>query len=115
MSIALIALAAFLTWLSWHKANILTSLSAGLLWFGIAMWIFFASTPVFDLAEVYSKILVWVFFMLMFVPFLALMNTEIQVEKNGKKWREWGSKPKEKVDNYEAYRSELRRRINRRR
>ena len=116
MDITLIVLAAFLTWpVSFKIKNLLISLSAGLLWFGLAVWFFFTPDPlpIFNLDDNYSIILVWVFMMLMFVPFLALMDTEIQMEKGGQKWREWGAKPTTKVNNYESYRKELQRRLRR--
>lgn len=113
MTLGMMALAAFLTWFSFKVQNILISLSAGILWLGLAMWFFFAVPPLFNLATVYAQLIVWVFFMMTFVPFLALMNTEIKMEKDGMKWSEWGARPRDQVTGYERYKKELRGRIRR--
>ncbi len=111
MSIGILVLAGFLTWFSFHRPNILISISAGVTWLGLAMWMFFGTTPLFDLGETHSKLLVWVFFMLTFVPFLALMDTAIQYEKDGKRWTEWGARPQDRESSYDKYKTELRRRV----
>lgn len=108
MSITFICLAAFFTWFSFKRPNLLISLITGLLWFALAMWLFFGTTPLFDLAELYVQILSWVFVVMTFVPFLALMDTEIRHEKEGHSWSSWGQEPKRKTPSgYEAYREKL--------
>lgn len=113
MSIALVGLACYLTWLASRRRNILLSMVAGLTWFGLAMWLFFSATPVFDIAEDYAKILMWVFFILTFVPFLFYMDQEIRHEKRGKSWTTFGEPPAENESGYEKYRRELRGRMRR--
>jgi len=103
MSIALLGLACFLTWFSHIHKNILLAMCCSLTWFGLAFWIFFGTAPLFDMAEQHSKILVWVFIMMTFIPWLFQMDVEIQNESNGRKWREWGSKPEPKKRSYTEY------------
>ena len=113
MTIAFMALAVFFTWLSFSRKEILICFCASLTWFSLAIWYFFGSTPLFGLEEVYHQLLVWVFVLMTFVPWLAQMNTEITREAGGQKWTEYGPKPKTKIANYEEYKAELRRRLGR--
>jgi len=87
-------------------------MAAGTCWLGLVMWLFFGSEPILDLDNDYAKFICWVFIMMTFVPFLALMDTEIKMEKDGKKWSVWGAPPREEhLSNYETYKKELRRRV----
>jgi len=110
MTIAFLGLACFLTWLSYKRKEMLLAMCASLTWFAEAMWLFFSEVPLFDIAEVYAKILVWVFFIMAFVPWLFQMDVEITNEREGTSWKEWGAKPKDKATSYEKYARELRRR-----
>ena len=113
MTIALLALACFLTWLSFKRGEILICTCASLTWFGDAMWLFFSATPILSMSTREAQLLIWVFVLMTFVPWLAQMNTEITREAGGKKWTEYGPKPKTKIANYEEYKAELKRRLGR--
>lgn len=111
MSIALIGLACYLTWLASRRRDILLSMVAGLSWFGLGMWLFFSAVPIFDIAEDYAKILAWVFIVLTFIPFIFYMNQEIRHEKRGKSWTTYGQPPSDNESGYDKYRRELRGRV----
>ena len=112
MTIALIVIGLVLLIYSGQRKNILLSVCAGLVWFSLFLWFFFEpSGSVFNLERSYVKILSWVFLMLTFVPFLFLMDVNIQHEKEGSKWSEWGARPKDRKTSYETYKEELRRRV----
>lgn len=114
MSIAFLALAAFLTWLSFSKKLLLLSLTTTILWLALFFWIFFSSTPILDFNEGYAPFVLYAIAVLAFLPLLALMDTEIKMEMKGKKWTEWGARPKiSKGSSYESYAKELRRRVRR--
>lgn len=81
--LAFIGLACFFTWFSSKRRDILLSIVAALLWFSTAMWLFFSGSSPFDLSEGYVQILVWVFILLAFVPFLFQMNVEVKKEGKG--------------------------------
>lgn len=106
-------LAVFFTWFSFLRPNILISLVAGMFWFSLFMWLFFSTSAPLGLTENFEKILVWIFLVLTFVPFLAHMDTEIQHEKDGVRWRAWGRPPITKVDHRAEYQKEFRRRVGR--
>ena len=114
---AVMGMGLFFTWMSSRRRDILISMTAGLIWFVLGMWIFFSSTPILGLDESWKQILVWIFFILTFVPFLIYMNQEITREKSGNRWTEYGN-PKdyeETVSSYDNYKKELQRRIRRHR
>jgi hypothetical protein len=74
------------------------------------MW--FSTTPIFGLTENWAKMLVWVFALLTFVPFLLQMDTEIKNEVPGASWMEFGDKPKpKKINTSEEYEMRLRKRL----
>lgn len=81
--LAFIGIACFFTWFSSKRRDILISIVAALLWFATAMWLFFSGSSPFDLSESYVQILVWVFIILAFVPFIFQINVE--VKKEGKR------------------------------
>lgn len=111
MTIAFMALAAFFTWFSFKRREILITFVTSMLWFALAMWLFFGDAPLFDIEETYIQILVWVFVMMTFVPWLAQMNTEIENEAKGQRWKSYGQPPKgETTSKAEEYRKTLRRR-----
>ena len=109
---SLIILGGFLTLFASKRSNILLAFCASLVWFSIALLMWFSTTPIFGLAENWSKLLVWVFAMLTFTPFLFQMDTEIKNDRPGVSWTEWGDKPKAKqINSAEQYQSELRKRL----
>ncbi len=97
------------------KRQILMAVSASLLWFGLAMYIFFSPTPILPLASTASNIFVWVFFILTFVPLLTLMDaedTDIEYTQDGMKWKEKGPRPKKKTSSaYDKYFNDIKRRM----
>lgn len=108
MAYVLVGLAAFLTWFSSKRPNILLGMSTALLWFALSLWGFFSTEPVFPLDEIYSDILYYVFLMLTFLPLLLQMDTEIKNEKDGHSWSTWGDKPEGQAPTaYEEYRKLL--------
>jgi len=110
--IGLIALAFCLTLFASKRPNILVAFCAALLWFSTGMLLWFSSSPLLGLTENWSKVLVWVFFIMTFVPFLFQMDTEIKNDRPGVSWTEWGDKPKAKqVNSAEQYQTELRKRL----
>jgi hypothetical protein len=116
MIILLAIVAIFLTWWQTKVKNLLVAFCAALTWFGMAMWLFFEPVPLFGLTDTYQKILVWVFVLMAFVPFLVGMDTEIRRQmKDGSLWVDMGEKPKmpSPPTNYEQYREELQRRMGR--
>jgi hypothetical protein len=109
---SLIILGGFLTLFASKRPNILLAFCASFVWFSIALLMWFSSTPIFGLAENWSKILVWVFAMLTFLPWLFQMDTEIKNDRPGVSWMEWGDKPKTKqINSAEKYESELKKRL----
>jgi len=79
-------------------------------WFGLGMWLFFAPVPLFDIADNHAKILMWVFIILTFIPFIFYMNQEIRHESKGMSWTTLGQPPTNDETRYEKYRKELKRR-----
>lgn len=108
ITLALMALG--LNIIQMRRPNILIAFTISMLWFSLAMWLFFGDRPPLTLAQDWTGILVWVFVMLAIVPWLAQMDTEIQHEAQGKKWKSWGQPPEEKVNRREEYRKILRER-----
>ena len=116
MIILLVVVAIFLTWWASRIKNILVSLSASLVWFSITMWLFFDTTPLMGIGAPYQNLLLYAFAMLVFVPMLIHIDTEIRYEKDGRNWTEHGEKPnyENTVDAYSDYKKELQRRVRRR-
>ena len=85
----------------------LLSMVASMTWFGLIMWLWFSPAPPMDLSQLYSQILVWTFVIMIFVPWLAQMNTEIRHEAGGHSWSTYGEEPKRKTSAYEDYREKL--------
>lgn len=106
--ITLVLMVLGLTLIQMRRPNILVAFSISMLWFALAMWLFFGSSPILTLAQDWTGILVWVFFMLAFVPWLFQMDTEIMNEAKGQRWKSWGSPPIEKIDKQEEHRRILR-------
>ena len=88
-----IVLGIFFTWFSSVRRNILLAFSASLSWLAGALWLWFSTGSALGLTEDWSKLLVWVFFILTFVPWLLFADTEIKYEKKGMSWSEYGKKP----------------------
>ena len=108
MSIAILAMACFFTWLCHKRRNILLSMTAGILWLGLSMWYFFGSDPLLPLGTLANDIIAWAFFILMWVPILFAMDTEIRHEAQGKTWTKYGQEPREEITSaYKAYRTKL--------
>jgi len=113
MSIMIIVLAFSLTVFSAIRKNILLSISASVLWFALAMWIFYSSDPIITLSETYGEMIAWVFFMLTFLPLLFYMDIAIKHEAEGKSWTEYGDKPKAVLpSSYDEHRKKIRKRLN---
>lgn len=91
------------------RRGLLYAFSAFFIWFALGYWMFFSSSPPLTLGEGWADILVYVFFILLpFGSLLGMMNTEIQHEKDGKRWTKYGEEPKIKgPSGYEAYRDKL--------
>jgi len=112
----MVGLAGFLTWFASKRRDILVCMISGLVWFALAMWLFFSPTPPLDLANDYVKILAWVFIVLTFIPAILYMNQEIRHERGGRSWTTYGNPPPEETEsNYERHRRELRARLGRQR
>ena len=107
----LIALACFFTWLSFIRPDILLRMAASLMWMALAFWLLIGGIAVLPLDESWTKILGWVFVILIFVPLIAQINTEIRHESGGHSWTTWGTPPEEEETNKtEEYKEHLRRR-----
>ena len=94
----------FLLWFSFTKKEVLLSVATSVVWMGIAYWIF----TTMDMTLTWAQFLIWVAVMLIFVPLLALMNTELKVTRDGNSWTEYGGKPpKNIVSASEKYKREI--------
>ncbi len=95
------------------NSHILLRMASFLVWFTLAIVMF---TGVYvPLANDWTLMVGWLFFILCWVPLLIHMDTAITFESNGKKWVEHGSRPSVKGESsYESYRKELRKRLSRR-
>lgn len=108
MSIAILALAAFLTWMCHKRQEIVLALAAAIVWLGLSMWYFFGADALLPLGTLAYDIIAWAFFLMMFVPLLLQMNREIIHESQGKRYTKYGAPPKEKGPTaYEVYRDTL--------
>ena len=115
MSISILAMACFFTWLCHKRRNILISMVAAILWLGLSMWFFFGDSPLLPLGTLANDIIAWAFFILMWVPLLFAMDVEITHEKNGRRWKQWSTEaPEGKGPTaYETYRETLYNRVRR--
>lgn len=112
--VGFLGLAAFFTWFSYRRREILITFVASLLWFSLAMWMFFSDVAPFTLGDTHVNLLVWVFILMTFVPWLMQMNTEITNEERGQKWSSWGAPPSKKyMSGYDTYKKQLHRRTRR--
>ena len=92
--------------------DMLLSYSAALTWMAIGFWWIIGDLTNFGLSEPWSRILVFVPFVLSFSVLLRLMNVEIRTEAKGKSWTEMGPTPRGEVPNRRSeYRDMLRKRI----
>lgn len=106
--LGLIALAGMFTYFSWKRRHILVSLSGSLTWLALGLWLLIGDVSNLSLADVWTKLLAWVFIMMVFFCLLTLMDTEIIKEAKNKKWVEYGKKPKDDaLSSYQIYRQEL--------
>lgn len=108
-----IVLAFGLTFLSYKRPHVLVSMGAGLSWLAMGFWLLIGDIDNLDISDSWVTILVWVFIMMTFVPFLFQMDTFITWERKGTKWTGWGPKPEDEKgpESYEQYKEELRRRL----
>ena len=113
--IGILSIAIFLTYMASKRPEMLVRVSAGLTWMSMGFWVLLGGITNLGLANSWTQILVWVFFIMAVVPFLFQMNTEIRRESRGRSWREWGNPPEETESNYERHRRELRARLGRQR
>jgi len=104
----IIILAMFATGYSGFRKNILLAFIGFGLWFGLFMWLFFSTDAPFDLTENHAKILMWVFLLLSFLPLVLQIDTEIWHEAKGRRWKEFGGNPREKVSRADRYMSDFR-------
>ena len=112
LMLGFIGIAGFVTWFSSRRKNILLSIVAFLLWFGMGMWMFFSPSAPFDLAENYAQMLAWAFMVMSFIPFVLYMNVPITKTRKGATWTEYGQPPpEERQSEYERYSADLRARM----
>ena len=110
--LGLIILGAFLMYFCTVRRNILLAFSSSIIWLSLGVWLWFASTPIFGLVEDWSRLLIWVFFILTFVPWLLFADTEVQYQKDGKSWKEYGGKPSLTIEDASVrYKRELQSRL----
>ena len=108
MSIAILAVACFMTWFCHKRRNMLLALGASTLWLGLTMWFFFGGNALLPLGVLANDIIAWFFFIMMWVPLLLQMDVEIKHESSGKSWSKYGQEPSEKGPTaYENYRQIL--------
>ena len=103
----IVTLAVCLTVIALRHNLILFRVSAFLTWFALGM-IMLTNAFGTTITDNWTLYLGWIFIMMSFSSLLIHMDTEITTEKDGKKWTEWGSRPKDKETSYERYRRELR-------
>lgn len=103
----LICLLAVIFTFNCHK-NILYVMVSSMLWFVMFIWFFFSDAPILVVGEAWVDILAWCFLMLVFVPWIVGMNTEIKHEADGKSWKRWDTAPHpEDTPAIELYRDKL--------
>ena len=112
--IGLLAMSLTLTLACFRWKDILLSYAAGLTWLAIGFWWILGDITNLGLDDPWTKILVFIPFIMFFVIMIKLMGTEIEMEGEGMKWKEYGRKPqREKLSKYEAYKKELHKRTRR--
>ena len=121
--IGLIILGGFLTMFSSRRPSMPLAICSALVWLALGVWLFLSPTPIFSIGDTWSQMLAFVFILLVFVPFLFQVNTEIRYEQSrqGKfkgypgaessSYSSWGPKPKPEVETSEmrqaSYRNSL--------
>lgn len=109
--LGLLFLALTLTLACFRWKDILLSYASALVWLAIGFWWLLGDITNLALADPWSKILVFVPFILFFVVIIRLIGIEVEMERKGQRWREWGSKPPEEMESPgERYKREIRRR-----
>lgn len=109
----LVLLGLGLTLTALKRPHILLSFSAFFVWFALGI-IFLTNAFGTSLNDDWTIYVGVVFILMSFASLLMLMDTEITMEKDGKRWTEYGGKPTDqKETDYERYRRELRRRTRR--
>ena len=94
--------------INFRRRNILLAVAASMVWLALAVWLFLGSSAPIGLDASWKTILAWVFFIMLFVPLLLQMDTEIKMEgPKGKRWSTWGTEPERKPSAYENYRDQL--------
>jgi len=94
--------------INFRRRNILLAVAASMVWLALAVWLFLGSSAPIGLDASWKTILAWVFFIMLFVPLLLQMDTEIKMEgPKGKRWSTWGAEPERKPSAYENYRDQL--------
>ena len=117
ITLLIMSVVIFLNFWSWRNKNILLTFAASLSWLTLAMWAFFSTTPILGLGETYQTLLVWIFFMMTFVPLLLHIQVEVKKEIRGKdgtifSWKDNGGIPKRApFGTADQYRLKLRERI----
>jgi len=112
--IGLIGLTGMLTYFAWRRRHVLICLAASVSWLALGMWLFFGDVTNLELTETWTQLIGWVFIMMTFACLLFLMDVEIQYEARGRKWTEYGEKPRERPPrSYEEYARRLRERLRR--
>lgn len=105
--IGLILIAAFLTWFSSRRPEILISMAAGFTWLALGFWLLLGDVTNLQLTDPWTVMLAWVFVVMTFVPFLMQMNVAIRREARGHSWTTFGKEPEHKPSAYEDYRDKL--------
>ncbi len=106
--VTFIVLAFAMTVFCHRRQNSLLCAATMILWLGLAMGLFFGASPIFTFGELWVDIIAWFFFIMMWVPLLLQMDTEIQHEKDGRRWKKWDSAPHEEdTPALELYRDKL--------
>lgn len=93
--------------INFRRRNILLALAASLMWLALAMWLFFGASAPIGLSETWKTIIAWVFFIMLFIPLLLQLDTEVKHEAEGHSWSTWGEEPTRKSSEYEDYRDKL--------
>jgi len=110
-----IALGLFFTWFCTVRRNVLLAFVGSLVWFSCALWLWFSTGSALGLTEAWSQILVWVFVILAFVPWLLFADVEVKYQDGKRSWSEYGDKPSNTNirDVSSEYKRELQQRLGR--
>ena len=122
--LSLVGLAFGLLVIAFRWKDMLLSYAAALTWMAIGFWWILGDITNFGLDDSWSKILIFVPFILAFTVLLNLMNTEIRMEARGgqgsrgsqstQSWTERGASPRRReVNRTVEYRKMLRKRLRR--